>query len=35
MKGNTEAENVFKTSANVFRMAAKAMCGGDRRAELI
>ena len=34
MKGNTEAENVFKMSASVLRMAPNAMCAGDRSAEL-
>ena len=34
MKGSTVAENVFKISARVWRMAPNAMCGGDRSAEL-
>ncbi len=34
MNGSTVAENVFKMSARVLRMAPNAMCGGDRSAEL-
>jgi hypothetical protein len=34
MRGRTVAENVFKMSARVLRMGPKAMCGGDRSAEL-
>jgi hypothetical protein len=34
MHGRTVAENVFKMSARVLRMGPKAMCGGDRSAEL-
>ena len=34
MHGRTVAENVFKMSARVLRMGPKAICGGDRSAEL-